>query len=84
MDYTVQYYDLVLVAIIVSLVLGGAIGALTTVAMPVAIVLLGAVAIGVMGHAMFVNGPVDEFEDLTEEVDLEETPVAPSDMPLLK
>lgn len=83
MDYTVQYYDLVLVAIIVSLAIGGAVGVLTPVAMPIAIVLLGAVAIGFMGHAMFVNGPVDHPEDLTEEVDLEDAPVVPSEMPLL-
>ena len=75
MDYTLQYYDLVLVAIMGSIVIGGAIGALTSVAMPLAIALLGAVAIGFMGHAMFVNGPVDDFEDLTEEVD--ENPIKP-------
>ena len=84
MGYTVQYYDLVLVAIISSLAVGGAIGAFTSVSMPIAIVLLGAVAIAFMGHAMFVNGPVDDIEDLTEEVDLEDTPVAPDDMPLLE
>ena len=75
MDYTLQYYDLVLVAIIGSIALGGAIGALTPVAMPLAIALLGAVAIAFMGHAMFVNGPVDDFEDLTQEVD--ENPIKP-------
>ena len=75
MDYTLQYYDLVLVAIIGSIALGGAIGALTPVAMPLAILLLGAVAIAFMGHAMFVNGPVDDFEDLTQEVD--ENPIKP-------
>ncbi|QLD89201.1 hypothetical protein HWV07_09215 [Natronomonas salina] len=75
MDYTLQYYDLVLVAIIGSIALGGAIGALTPIAMPFAIVLLGAVAIAFMGHAMFVNGPVDDFEDLTQEVD--ENPINP-------
>lgn len=84
MGYTVQYYDLVLVAIITSLALGGAVGALTEIAMPVAIVLLGGVAIGVMGHAMFVNGPVDDLEDLTEEVELEDAPVKPENVPLLE
>ena len=84
MGYTVQYYDLVLVAIIASLAVGGAIGVLTAVAMPVAIVLLGGVAIAVMGHAMFVRGPVDDFEDLTDEVELEDAPVEPGDVPLLE
>jgi hypothetical protein len=75
MDLTVQYYDLVLVAIILALAAGGAIGALTSVSMPLAIVALGAVSIAVMGHAMFVRGPVDEFQDLTEEVDIENASV---------
>jgi hypothetical protein len=75
MGYTLQYYDLVLAAIILSLAIGGAVGALTSVAMPLAIVSLGAVSLAFMGHAMFVRGPVDDFEDLTDEVDVEETPV---------
>jgi hypothetical protein len=73
--YTVQYYDLVLVAIILSLATGGVIGAVTSVSMPLAIVALGAVSIAFMGHAMFIRGPVDDFEDLTNEVDVEEAPV---------
>ena len=76
MGYTVQYYDLVLVAIFAALAIGGIVGALTPVAMPV--------AIGLMGHAMFVNGPVDDVEDLTEEVDPEDAPVVPENMPLLE
>ena len=82
MDYTVHYYDVVLAAILLALLVGGVLGALTSVAMPVAIVLLGGVAIAVMGHALFVNGPVDDFEDLTEEVD--ENPVKPDNLPLLE
>jgi hypothetical protein len=83
MAYTLQYYDLVLVAIIGSIALGGALGALTPLAMPIAIVVLGAVSVAFMGHAMFVNGPVDDVEDLTEEVELEDAPVAPENVPLL-
>ncbi|MEF8806699.1 hypothetical protein [Natronomonas sp.] len=73
--YTVHYYDLVLAAIILSLGTGGVIGALTSVSMPLAIVALGAVSIAFMGHAMFVRGPVDDFEDLTKEVDVEDASV---------
>ncbi|WP_336134717.1 hypothetical protein [Natronomonas amylolytica] len=73
--YTVQYYDLVLAGIILSLATGGAIGALTSVSMPLAIAVLGAVSIALMGHAMFVRGPVDDFEDLTDEVDIEDASV---------
>ncbi len=82
MGYTLQYYDLVLVGIISALGVGGAIGALTPVAMPAAVVVFGAVAVGIMGHGLFVNGPVDGVNDLTEEV--EDGPVAPEDLPLVE
>jgi hypothetical protein len=68
-SYTLQYYDLVLGAIIASVVAGGAVGHLTTVPMPIAIVGLGTVAVALIGHALFVNGPVDDLEDLTDEVE---------------
>ncbi|WP_254839734.1 hypothetical protein [Natronomonas marina] len=82
MGYTLKYYDLVLVGIIAPLGVGGAVGALTAVAMPVAIVALGAVSVGVMGHALFVNGPVDRPADLTQEV--EDGPVKPEKIPLVE
>jgi Ni,Fe-hydrogenase III small subunit len=50
--------------------------------MPVAVVALGAVAVGITGHALFVNGPVDDVTDLTEEV--EDGPVAPEELPLVE
>lgn len=84
MAYTVQYYDLVLVAIVGALGLGGVVGAVTPISMPVALVVLGGIAIAVMGHAMFVNGPVDEFDDLNDEVDLEDAPVVSTDLPLVE
>lgn len=80
MGYTVQYYDVVLGAIIGALVFGGLVGAFTAIRMPIAIVVVGAVAIALMGHAMFVNGPVDQLDDLTEEVEAE--PI--TDVPLLE
>ncbi|WP_306054601.1 hypothetical protein [Natronococcus wangiae] len=74
MDYTLQYYDLVLISIAASLAVGVLVGYATPVALEVAIVGLGVVAIAIIGHALFVNGPVDEVDDLTEEVELEEVP----------
>lgn len=65
MAYSLQYYDLILAGILASVIAGGAVGYLTA----VAITALGAVAIALIGHALFVNGPVDELEDLTDEVD---------------
>lgn len=74
MGYTLHYYDLVLACIAASLGLGAVIGYATTIALEVSIAVLGLVAIGFIAHALFVNGPVDETEDLTEEVPLEEVP----------
>lgn len=69
MVYTVQYYDLVLVAVITPLLLGIALGSFTQLSMPVAIIGPGLVSIAVMIYALFINGPVEELEDLTEEVE---------------
>lgn len=69
MGYTLHYYDLVLLCIAASLATGAVIGLATPIAFEIAIAGLGIVAIGFIAHALFVNGPVDELEDLSEEVD---------------
>jgi hypothetical protein len=69
MGYTWQYYDLVLAGVFVSLVLGVAVGQLTTVSPTTSVAGFGLVAAGLIGHGLFVNGPVDEPSDLTDEVD---------------
>ncbi|WP_338730245.1 hypothetical protein [Haladaptatus sp. DJG-WS-42] len=68
MDYTWQYYDLVLTGIALAMVVGISIGVFTSVALTTSVTLSGLVAIGIMGHALFVNGPVDEPSDLSDEV----------------
>jgi hypothetical protein len=57
------YYDIVLGAIPLALV--GITGAFTLVGLPLTsgVMVGAATSIGVMGHAMFVNGPVDDVED---------------------
>lgn len=80
MEYTLQYYDLVLVAIAASLGVGAGVGYATPVPYPVAIAALGLVAIAFIGHALFVNGPVDQPGDLGEEIELEEVPQVLSPM----
>ena len=75
MGYTLQYYDVVLVGIVSALGVGGAVGVLT----PVAVVALGGVAIGIVGRALFVNGPVDGVDDLAEEI--EEGSVTAEELP---
>lgn len=74
MDYAVHYYDLVLVAIISSIGVGAGVGVVTPLSMASSVILFGAVAAALVGHALFVNGPVDEVEDLAEEVEPEEVP----------
>lgn len=71
---TVKYYDLVLIAIAASVTAGALIGALTPVPLEVGIVALGLVAIAFIGHALFINGPVDDVETLTEEVEVNDVP----------
>jgi hypothetical protein len=80
MAYQLQYYDLVLAGIIAAIGLGGLVGAVTWIRMPFAIAGLGAVSI--MGHAMFVNGPIDDLDDLAEEV--EEGQVSSERLPLVE
>ncbi|AGN00131.1 hypothetical protein L593_00880 [Salinarchaeum sp. Harcht-Bsk1] len=69
MVYTLQYYDLVLIAVITPVLIGVGLGSFTPLGMPIAIVGLGAVSIAVMYYGLFVNGPVDEVQDLTDEVE---------------
>jgi len=67
--YTWQYYDVVLLGVAVSLALGTGVGLLTPVPLTLAVTGAGLVAIALIGHGLFVNGPVDEPADLTNEVD---------------
>ncbi|WP_266078158.1 hypothetical protein [Haladaptatus caseinilyticus] len=70
MAYTWQYYDLVLFGIAASMSIGAGIGILTSVSLPMAIIAAGIVASAIIGHGLFVNGPVDEPRDLANEVDV--------------
>jgi hypothetical protein len=69
MVYTWQYYDLVLLGVFLSMATGGAVGVFTSVPVTVAVLAFGLVAIAIMAHGLFVNGPVDDPDDLTDEVD---------------
>lgn len=75
MTYDWQYYDLVLLAIAASMGTGGVVGALTTVDYTTAVVGFGLVAMLLVGHALFVNGPVDAPADLTDQVEPDALPV---------
>lgn len=69
MDYTVQYYDLVLVGILASLLAGVAVGWLTGLPAAATVPLSAVVGAAIIGHGLFVRGPVDDPADLGERVD---------------
>ncbi len=69
MTYTWQYYDLVLGGIVVSMFLGVSIGYFTAISLTMAVIGAALVAVAIIGHGLFVNGPVDEPADLTKEVE---------------
>lgn len=74
MEYSFHYYDLVLLAIAASLGVGAAVGMMTPVAITTAAVAFGLLSIVIVGHALFVNGPIDEVADLADEIEPEEVP----------
>lgn len=69
MAYTWQYYDLVLVGIVACMGVGVGIGFLTPVSLTAAVIGAALVAVAIIGHGLFVNGPVDDPGDLTNEVE---------------
>ncbi|WP_323677530.1 hypothetical protein [Halorubellus sp. PRR65] len=77
MDYTWQYYDLVLLGIVAAMAAGVLVGFATPIAPTTSVTATSLVAVGIMGHGLFVRGPVDDVDDLTDEVEPEEVPVAP-------
>lgn len=74
MPFTVQYYDLVLAAIGGSVMVGIGIGLVTAIALTTAVAGLSVVALALIVHALFVKGPVEDLDDLTEEVQPREVP----------
>ncbi len=69
MGYTWQYYDLVLLGVGASVATGVGVGFLTPVAPTTAVITACLFAAVLIGHGLFVNGPVDDVADLGEEVE---------------
>jgi hypothetical protein len=69
MDYSVQYYDIVLGGIITSVAIGAVIGVFTAVEPVISVVGTSALAIALIVHALFVRGPVETVADLSKEVE---------------
>lgn len=74
MTVSLHYYDLVIVAIAASMIAGVAIGLLTAVPIMIAVALFGLVAIAIVAHALFLNGPIQQPGDLTEPIEPQEIP----------
>ena len=72
-----SYYDLVLGLIPLSLAGLTALLLLGGVSLSVAIPLASVVTVGVIGHAMFVNGPADSTEPTPEPTDDDDASTAP-------
>jgi hypothetical protein len=70
MEYTVQYYDLVLGIVAGSLLAGVAVAYANALATMVTVPATGLVAMAAVYHGMFANAPVDGVEDLSQEPDL--------------
>ena len=69
MGYTWQYYDLVLLGVFLSMASGVVVGLLTAVATTTAVTAFGLLAVAIIGHGLFVNGPVDSADDLADPVE---------------
>ena len=69
MSYTWQYYDLVLLGVLLSMASGFVVGQVTAVASTTAVTAFGLLAVVIIGHGLFVNGPVDSAEDLADPVE---------------
>ena len=68
MGYTVQYYDVVLGGVLASLLAGVAVGWWTSYPLAATVPVFALVAAAIIGHGLFVNGPVERPGDLREEV----------------
>ena len=67
-NYSLHYYDLVLAGVLASLLVGVAVGWFTSFPLAATVPVFALVAAGIIGHGLFVNGPVDGPGDLQDEV----------------
>ena len=67
MRLSIQYYDLVLLGILCSLLLGVAIGYVTTVSTAITVPVTALLGIALIYHTIFLRGPVSSAEELADE-----------------
>ena len=67
MGLSIQYYDLVLLGILASLVLGFVAGAVTTVPTAITVPAAALIGIALIYQTIFLRGPVSSTADLSEE-----------------
>lgn len=68
MEVSIQYYDLVLLGILCSLLLGVAVGYATAVPTALAVPAAAIIGIALIYHTIFLRGPVNSTEELADEV----------------
>lgn len=71
--YSLHYYDLVLFGVIAPILLAAGAAAVTDAQAMVVVPIAALASVAVIGYGLFIRGPVDSVEDLTEEV--EDVPV---------
>lgn len=67
MRVSIQYYDLVLLGILCSLLLGVAISYVTAVTTALTVPAAAIIGIALIYHTIFLRGPVNSTDELTEE-----------------
>ncbi|SEW21649.1 hypothetical protein [Natrinema salifodinae] len=67
MGVTIQYYDLVLLGILVSLLLGVVVSYVTGLSTALTVPAAAVLGIALIYHTLFLRGPVNSTEDLSEE-----------------
>ena len=68
MGFTIQYYDVVLGGVLASLLAGVVVGWSTAYPLAATVPVFALLAAAIIGHGLFVNGPVERPADLREEV----------------
>lgn len=67
MQLSIQYYDLVLLGILGSLVLGAGVGYGTALSTAITVPAASVIGITLMYHAIFLKGPVNTARELSDE-----------------
>ncbi|MDS0473637.1 hypothetical protein [Natrinema sp. 1APR25-10V2] len=74
MAISIKYYDLILLGVLASLLLGFGIGAVTTISTAITVPASALIGIALIYQTIFLRGPVSSTDDLSEEAHQIELP----------